>query len=56
MCCVCEDIQGDMFACVYLAGHVVLVEMGAIGPGLQMPGSWGDTCTLCQGKLSPEAR
>ena len=55
MCLVCEDIQWDMFACVYLAGHVVLV-MGAIGPGVQMPGSWGDTCTLCQGKLSPEAR
>ena len=46
MCLVCEDIQWDMFACVYLAGHVVLVEMGAIGPRVQMPGSWGDTCTL----------
>ena len=46
MCLVCEDIQWDMFACVYLAGHVVLVEMGAIGPAVQMPGSWGDTCTL----------
>ena len=45
MCLVCEDIQGNMFACVYLAGHVVLVEMGAIGPRVQMPGSWGDTCT-----------
>ena len=45
MCLVCEDIQWNMFACVYLAGHVVLVEMGAIGPAVQMPGSWGDTCT-----------
>ena len=45
MCLVCDDIQWNMFACVYLAGHVVLVEMGAIGPGVQMPGSWGDTCT-----------
>ena len=45
MCLVCEGIQWDMFACVYLAGHVVLVEMVAIGPGVQMPGSWGDTCT-----------
>ena len=56
MCLVCEDIQWDMFACVYLAGHVVRVEMGAIGPTVQMLSSWGDTCTLCQGKLSPEAR
>ena len=56
MCLVCDDIQWDMFACVYLAGHVVLVEMGAIGPRVQMPGSWGDTCTLYPGKLSPEAR
>ena len=24
---------------------MVLVEMGAIGPAVQMPGSWGDTCT-----------
>ena len=23
----------------------MLVEMEAIGPGVQMPGSWGDTCT-----------
>ena len=32
--------------CLRLSGgHVVLVEMVAIGPGVQMPGSWGDTCT-----------